>query len=219
MNIAIILSGGCGKRFNAPIPKQYLDLCGKPVIEYVIEAALKAKKIDAIVLVIDEQYLPYIKERNNTKIHITNNGKERLNSVKNGLDYIKANFDCNKIIITQSVSPFITPKIIDDYMDLLDEYDVVTTAEKCTGEIFNIDNYEKLDRNSFYFCQSPEAFKFSELYANIDLNSAYSELIYHYPNEPKICYYLDFQNNVKLTYQSDLEYCKFLIKNKSNKKL
>lgn len=219
MNVAIILSGGSGKRFNASIPKQYMNLCGKPVIEYVIDAALDAKNIDKIVLVIDEQYLSYIKEKDNPKIHITNNGKERLNSVKNGLDYVKENFDCDKIIITQAVSPFITPKIIDDYIDLLDEYDAVTTAEKCTGEIFNIVNYEKLNRNNFYFCQSPEAFKFDELYKNIDVESSFSELIYHYPGVPKIYYYLDFKNNVKLTYQTDLKYCEFLLKDKDNKKL
>mgnify|MGYP002626420971 CR=1 FL=1 len=219
MNVAVLLSGGNGKRFGAKLPKQYLNLCGKPVIEYAIDAVLNSKKIDEVVLVIDNEYLDFVKEKDNPRIHITNNGNERLNSVKNGLDYIKNNFNCENVIIVQAVSPFITSKIIDDYISLLDQYDVVTTAEKCTGELFNIKQYNKINRNDYYFCQSPEAFKFNELYKNLDLNSEYSELIYHYPNEPKIYYYLDFKNNVKLTYQSDLEYCKFLIKNKDDEKI
>lgn len=219
MNVALILSGGSGKRFGSDIPKQYLDLCGKPVIEYVIDTALNNKEIEEIVLVINENYLSYIKEINNKKIHIVKEGKERLDSVKNGLDYIKNNFnDCEKIIILQAVSPFVTNDIINTYFEKLNEYDVVTTAEKCPGELFNVEQYEKFDRNKYYFCQSPEAFKFNELYNNLDVNSKYSELIYHYPEEPKIYFYLDFHNNVKLTFQSDLEYAEFLMQKKNNQK-
>ena len=217
MNAAIVLSGGSGKRFGANKPKQYMDLCGRPVIDYVIDAALNANKIDEIVLVIDKEYKHYVEKIDNSKIHTTNNGKERLNSVKNGLDYIKENYpNCDRIIIVQAVSPFITSKLIDEYIDFLDEYDVVTTAEKCPGEIFNIEEYKKRNRDNYYFCQSPEAFKFNDLYKYIDTESKYSELIYHYDIEPKIKFYTDFNNNVKLTFQSDLEYCKFLMMN--NKK-
>ena len=120
-------------------------------------------------------------------------------------------------MITQAVSPFVTSDLIDAYIDLLSEYDVVTTAQKCPGEIFNIENYEKIDRNKYYFCQSPEAFKFNDLYNYLDTDSKYSELIYHYPNEPKIHFYLDFHDNVKLTYKADLDYSKFLLKTKSEK--
>lgn len=215
MNVATVLSGGCGKRFGADRPKQYMDLCGRPVIDYVIDAALAAKTIDEVVLVIDDEYKHYVEKIDDERIHTTNNGKERLYSVKNGLDYVKANFtSCDKIIITQAVSPFITPELIDEYIELLNEYDVVTTAEKCPGEIFNIDDYKKRDREKYYFCQSPEAFRFDELYKYIDTESKFSELIYHYEDKPKIKFYTDFKDNVKLTFPGDLEYCKFLMMNR-----
>lgn len=220
MNVAIILSGGVGKRFGAKVPKQYLDLCGKPVIEYVVDSALKSEFADEIVIVMNEDYIDYVKERNNPKIHFVKNGKERIDSVKNGLNYIKENFpECEKITMLQAVSPFITSEHIDSYFKLLDDYDVVTTAEKCPGELFNINNYEKIDRNEYYFCQSPEAFWFRDLLQNIDENSKYTELIYHYPGTPKVCYYLDFKYNVKLTYESDLKYSEFLMQQKDNRKL
>lgn len=212
MNIAVILSGGVGKRFGAKIPKQYLDLCGKPVINYVIEAALSSKKIDEIVLVIDDDYLDYVEEISNPKIHTVPNGKERVYSVLNALNYINDNYkNCNKLLILQAVSPFITTKIINDYFNLLDEYDVVTTAQKCTGEIFNVKKYKKVNRNDYYFCQSPEAFHFKDLLTNIKVKSKYSELIYHYSFEPKVCFYTDFVDNVKLTTKEDLAYCEFLM--------
>ena len=215
MNVAIVLSGGKGKRFGEDIPKQYMDLCGKKVIDYVIDAVLQSKTIDEIVLVIDSEYEGYVSKIKDKRIHTVKNGKERLNSVKNGLDYIKENFsNCDKVIITQAVSPLITSEIIDDYINNLIYYDVVTTAEKCPGEIFKIDDYKKRDREKYYFCQSPEAFKFDELYKYIDVESKYSELIYHYEKEPKIMFYTEFHNNIKLTFKSDLQYCEFLISNK-----
>lgn len=215
MNVAILLSGGCGKRFGASVPKQYLNLNGKPVIEYVIEAVLNTQAIDEIVLVIDKEYLSYVKEIGNNRIHVVSNGEERLDSVFNALNYINNNYSCENVIILQAVSPFITSDLIDEYIHLLKEYEVVTTAEKCKGEIFNIQKYAKINRNDYYFCQSPEAFKFKDLFHYIDTKSKYSELIYHYPYEPKIYYYLNFLDNIKITYPADLEYARFLMSEKN----
>ena len=43
------------------------------------------------------------------------------------------------------------------------------------------------------------------------------DMIYHYKNEPKIYYYLDFQKNIKLTYKEDLDYATFLMNEKKRK--
>jgi len=218
MNTLLILSGGVGKRFGSDIPKQYHSLCGKPVIEYVIDYALKAKNVDRIVIVMDSCYMDYITERNNPKLSFAQNGKERADSIKNGLDYIEKNFGkCDKIVITQAVSPFVTDEIIDKYFSLLDDYDVVTTATKCPGELFNKEHFERINRNNYYFCQSPEAFHFIDLKNNLKIDSEYSEIIYHYSFDPKVCYYLDMLDNVKLTYLSDLKYAEFLLKERNNK--
>lgn len=211
MNVAIVLSGGCGKRFGDDIPKQYHELKGQPVINYVVEAALKSQKTDRIILVIDEEYIKYVHEAKNSKIDCVPNGKERVYSVKNGLDFINDNYNCSNVIILDAVSPMITSKIIDDYFELIEKYDVVTTAKKCVGEIFNLTKFEKINRNNYYFCHSPEAYKFKELYKNIDLNSEYTELIYHYDKEPNIYFYTEFTNLVKITYKSDILYCEALM--------
>ena len=53
MNIALILSGGVGKRFAANLPKQYNLINEKPVIDYVIEACMKSKLTDKVIVVCD----------------------------------------------------------------------------------------------------------------------------------------------------------------------
>ena len=213
-NIAILLAGGIGARFGSKLPKQFLNLCGRPLINYSMTDASKSKTISDIVISIDNQYINYIEEKDNPSIHYVPPGiKGRADGVKNALNYIKDNFpQCENIIILQAVTPFFNAELVDKYISLLDEYDVVTTAQKCPGEIFEIDNYHKIDRNKYYFCQSPEAFKFKDLYENIDVDSPYSELIYHYSFEPKVCFFTDFKYNVKVTYQSDLDYSEFLVK-------
>ena len=87
----------------------------------------------------------------------------------------------------------------------------MTTADECPGELFNKQHFERLDRNEFYFCQSPEAFRFADLDRYLDVNSTYSELIYHYPGSPKVAFYTEFHHNVKLTYMSDLQFAEFLM--------
>ena len=52
------------------IPKQYLDLCGKPVIDYVLDTAYNSKLIDDIVLVLDKQYLSRVNLSKKKKTHI-----------------------------------------------------------------------------------------------------------------------------------------------------
>lgn len=51
MNIAVILAGGIGKRLGAGKPKQFVELCGKPMILYSMEIYQKSSQIDAIEIV------------------------------------------------------------------------------------------------------------------------------------------------------------------------
>ena len=137
MNIVMIMSGGVGKRFGANIPKQYVKLNGKPVIDYVIEAVKKSKLTDKIVVVIDEEYINYsdILKEKDEKIVFAKNGKERYDSVKNGFDFISKSYKCDKVLIADAVAPFIYPELIDEYFEKLEEYDAVITAQKITGAL------------------------------------------------------------------------------------
>ena len=56
MNVALILSGGTGTRLGADIPKQYIEVGGKPIISYCIETISEHNKIDAIQIVADSSW-------------------------------------------------------------------------------------------------------------------------------------------------------------------
>ncbi len=86
MNTAIVLAGGSGKRMHSEIPKQYMQLNGKPVIYYSLKAFEESEHVDEIILVTAKEYIEYVRNEiagsqfaKLTKI--IEGGKERFDSV------------------------------------------------------------------------------------------------------------------------------------------
>lgn len=210
MNIVMIMSGGVGKRFGAPIPKQYTKLKGRPVIDYVIDAAKKSKLCDKILVVIDEQCMKYSSALSDPTLDFAPNGKERYDSVKSGFDYIKSHYVCEKVVIMDAVAPFVYPELIDDYFRKLDEYDAVITSQKITGALGN-KNFDPLDREEYYMTQSPEGFLFDKISSVLDTEFASQELAWQLPKDSKFYLNFDFKNNLKLTYDFELRYAEYMM--------
>lgn len=61
MNTAIVLAGGSGKRMHSEIPKQYMQLNGKPVIYYSLKAFEESEHVDEIILVTAKEYIEYVR--------------------------------------------------------------------------------------------------------------------------------------------------------------
>ncbi|MDB5231554.1 MAG: 2-C-methyl-D-erythritol 4-phosphate cytidylyltransferase [Chitinophagaceae bacterium] len=90
---AVIVAAGSGQRMNSKIPKQFIQIKGKPVLWYTIQAFLYAFPDIEIILVLPEEYqanafkllhIPF-----NPRIHVTNGGATRFHSVQNGLRLIQ----------------------------------------------------------------------------------------------------------------------------------
>ena len=67
---AIVLSAGRGSRMGTDTPKQYLDLCGRPVLYYSLKA-FQDSFIDEIIIVAAKDDFSYIKEEITDKYGIT----------------------------------------------------------------------------------------------------------------------------------------------------
>lgn len=211
MNISLILSGGVGKRFGSVIPKQYCLINNKPVIDYVLEACIESKNTDKIVVVCDPDYVEYSNIlRTNKEIDIVPNGKERYDSLNNGLQFIKQNYKCKNICIFDAVAPLVYPDLIDEYFDKLNENDCVITCQKITGELGNYD-YDILLRDKFYITQSPESFRFDLLIKYFDKTFYSSELANQLPKNTKRYLNFEFKQNLKITYEFELEYIGYML--------
>jgi len=84
---AIVPAAGVGKRVGGPVPKQYLDLNGRPLIEWTLNCLLELELQQLIVVVsAEDEYWPDLYILNNSRIQTAAGGKERCHSVLNGLD-------------------------------------------------------------------------------------------------------------------------------------
>lgn len=87
---AVIPASGIGARMGVGIPKQYLLLCGKTILEHTLHKISQVENLSGIVLVLDanDQYWPTLNCNSISNLHVVNGGASRAQSVKNGLSYI-----------------------------------------------------------------------------------------------------------------------------------
>lgn len=218
MNIALIMAGGIGRRFGSIVPKQFQYITeSKQIIDYVVDAVENARSIDRFIVVMDANALKYFRRMKETSIEIAPNGNERNESLKNGLDYIYRHYDCDKIIVLDSVAPLITSELIDIYIEKLNEYDAVITAQHITGGLTD-KNSKALNRDDYIITQSPEAFRFKILYEYFSQDTNIQEAACQLPLDAKRYYDFHFINNIKLTYGYELNYIKVLLEERENNK-
>ena len=163
---AIVLSAGSGKRMNTETKKQYLLIKDKPIIYYSLDTFQQSSTIDEIVLVASADDMSFVKEEivdkyGFTKVsHIVSGGKERYNSVYNGLMCCK---DSEYVFIHDGARPFITEEILKRTMGVLEEYGsaVVGMPVKDTIKIVDEDNVvlDTPNRKTVWQVQTPQCFK------------------------------------------------------------
>ena len=171
MNYAIILAGGKGVRFKGDIPKQFVELTGCPMLVYSMKTAEQNPNVDAICVVAPEQYHEQVKmwaeQYNITKmLLLAKSGKERYQSVYNGIMTIPAKSNDSVIIMT-AVCPFVSQLTMNKLYDMLKEYDACITVVKATDAItFSNDGKlvnRTLQKKKLFVQQGPQLFRYNVL--------------------------------------------------------
>jgi 2-C-methyl-D-erythritol 4-phosphate cytidylyltransferase len=166
--VAIVPAGGKGKRLGKNIPKQYIKFFGKELIAYTLDVFQKSPLIDEIVIAAEPEYfkkLHSIKEKYKLKkiTNIISGGEERQNSVFNALSSLA----CKKndlVLVHDAARPLLTAKILNE---------AVLTAQKKGNAVVCIkardtliqsnDAVSYVNRDSIYYVQTPQIFKFADL--------------------------------------------------------
>lgn len=212
--IGIILAGGVGTRFQGDKPKQYYLLKDKEIIWYSIDAFSKAKSIDDFIVVVDENEFKKENVKNKYGVKCICGGATRNHSLKNALDYIYQNFsDCEKIIENNAACPMINPKVIDDIIRYLDEYDYVQCAYKLTDALGSY-NSKHVNRDDYFLIQSPDAYRFKMLYECFEPNYPNGHPAVQLPDNATGYNYFDFRPNIKVTYPEDLRIIEYIMDSK-----
>ena len=125
MNYAIILAGGTGQRMRqSGMPKQFLDVYGKPIIIYTLETFQEDHEIDGIIIPCNKAWIDHMKalveKYRLTKVKwIVEGGKDRTDSVLAGLKAIEAELKPDDIVmIHDGVRPLVQQETIDKNIEL-----------------------------------------------------------------------------------------------------
>jgi len=166
--IAIVLSAGSGKRMNSDTKKQYLLIKDKPIVYYSLKAFQDSLIIDEIVLVTSKEDVDYVRTEIVKKyelskvICITTGGKERYNSVYNGLKVIN---NCDYVYIHDGARPFVTEEIIKRAYDSLEVCNsaVVGMPVKDTIKIVDENQFvtDTPNRKNVWQVQTPQCFEYN----------------------------------------------------------
>ena len=230
MNVALILAGGVGSRLGADIPKQFIEVLGKPVLAYTVEAFEKHPEIDAVLVVCVKPYMDYVWELKETygltKLRwVTEGGETFQGSVLNGIRYLEDKISRDDIVLVHfGASPFITGDIISDCIRVCKDkgnaisttdYYVLSGKKASTASVTDPDNYseEYIDRETIAVMNSPHAFRYGfidDLYKEAIETGVIDRVEPHpttmmYAMGKKIYFALGSQNNVKITRKEDLE--------------
>ena len=179
MTYAIILAGGVGSRLGADIPKQFVDVLGKPVIAYTMQKYQEHPEIDGIELVCVDGFqdeLKKIAEDNQiTKVvKIVKGGSEYERSIMNGVEGLKGIATPNDVVMIHwAASPFVTEDIISDTIRVCKEKGNAMSA--CPAYLLYGTNdgeqsNQNINRDTFKILAAPQSF----LYKNIE--SIYEEV-------------------------------------------
>ena len=144
MNTAIVLAGGTGSRVGSIIPKQFIEVLGKPIMIYTLETFETDPLIERIILVCLESHIPLAKEICDkygiSKIEsIVPGGEDFTHSCMNGMNALRGKYSSDDIVVVTSADrPFITREEIDDSIQVCREHGSGIAARKCALCMFMV---------------------------------------------------------------------------------
>ena len=175
MNIALILSGGTGSRIGGDIPKQYIEVHGRPIIGYCLEIIALHEMIDAVQIVADRSWQDFILEHMKGTVFeqkfkgFTVPGENRQLSIWNGLKSIKEYAsDQDLIFIHDAARPMISHDLISRCLEAAAGYDGVIPVLPMKDTVYLSEDGEKitslLNRSQIFAGQAPEVFALGAYY-------------------------------------------------------
>lgn len=206
----VIVAGGSGARMNLNMPKQFVEILGKPIVVYTIEAFLNYDPNIKVVLVLPKAHFPTwenIKSKYlpNKVITIAQGGASRFQSVKAGLEYVEEGL----VAIHDAVRLLVPPKVIDKSYKSAQKYGSGVAMVPLKDSIRKTDGdlTRSEDRQDFLLVQTPQTFYVNEIKSAFSVeeqaNFTDDASVYE-ASSKKVRMVLGDYKNIKVTTPEDL---------------
>jgi 2-C-methyl-D-erythritol 4-phosphate cytidylyltransferase len=221
---AIIVAGGSGSRMRSVLPKQFIELCGEPVLMHTIRVFHESQSSPQIILALHANYhklwATLCSKHNFTIPHLLIAGGEtRFHSVKNAIDQI--NGTDALIAIHDAVRPLVSADIINEAYRCAAEHGSAVTAVKSRDSIRQVKDgtSTSLNRDSIYLVQTPQTFQSALLkkaYEQPYTDNFTDDASVVEQSGVKITLIEGDHSNIKITFPGDIVIAEALINKKSH---
>lgn len=235
MTTAIIIAGGSGKRMGLDIPKQFIQVFGKPIIIYTLEGFQHHPLVDQVLVVCIDGWHDvlrgYADQYGITKLKwIVSGGETGQESIRNGVYALEDKLSEDDIVIVHDgIRPLVEENVLTDVIETCKKYGNAVTSMPYNEQIFLIDDdistVKYIPRETLRRVSTPQAYKFGLLdqayheafekeigiYGSSYTNTMMVELGH------RLFFAAGSDKNIKLTTPDDLELFKGYLKASSLK--
>jgi len=167
----VVPAAGVGKRMGASVPKQYLDLCGRPVIDHTLERMLLHPSVDGVYVALaeDDAWWERTEFADHPDLVRVAGGTERCFSVLNALQVLRKRARPHDwVLVHDAARPCVRRKDIDHLIAMLDTHEAggllgmpVRDTMKRTSDTDQIT--ATVDRTNLWHAFTPQMFRFEPL--------------------------------------------------------
>lgn len=220
----VVPAAGMGARMGSEIPKQYLLLGSKTILEHTLERLLKLPLLAGVVVAVSKTDLlwPTLAISKHSLIHTAEGGTERANSVLNGLNYLNEKIQPDDwVLVHDAARPCVTLTNISVLCESMQNDDVggilavpVSDTLKYVSADNVIDN--TVDRRCLWRAQTPQMFRYQLLRDCLIQTMARNENITDEASALELCGYTPKvvegrEDNIKITRPDDLLLAAFIL--------
>ena len=214
----VIPAAGVGARMGVDKPKQYIDINGKTILEHTLNCFLQREDIEAIVVAVaaEDPYWATLSISNEKKIIKAPGGKERFESVLNGLKALSntANDD-DWVLVHDAARPCLNQIAIDRLINELAVHDVggiLGLPCRDTMKRANASNEIEatVDRENLWHAQTPQMFRFKKLLTALERIVKENTMVTDEAMAMELSGYkpmliVGHPENIKITHKDDLQ--------------
>ncbi len=218
---AVLVAAGKGERFGADIPKQFVEVNGKPIIYYSLKALCDSPLIDEVIIVTSEEWIGFCTEEVVRKYGfdkvdgVVLGGETRVESVRAGV--MVCDIASEYVFIHDAARPLLTEDMITRGYETCTKYGTAVAAVPSSDTLKETGPdgvvLKTLDRRSVWRVQTPQIFEY-----DIILKACFNltdedkaeitddAMLIERKSDAPVHLFAGCEDNIKITTAADLEF-------------